>query len=330
MKLGRASDIWSLGCILYQMVYGHTPFSHITSLMTKLMAIIDVRHAIKFPSLMDRSVSQAMMGCLERDPSKRPLIQGPKGLLKHSFLEPRTTPAAAPPSPPSSSSVGAVSIYSTSAVKEIVRRTMEACKSSGSAKGAVDLDALTAHVVDNLKRPDKGNDDSSAAAAVPSLSASTSAPSSQLAHNSSSHASSSSTAAADTPRSQRLRKAREAKLPGATTVSDDANGGGGGGGGGRNDGGASGARPSMLGELVQQRSKLRKASDSVASKYQKPSEGSAGGSGGVFSSMQESSLLNSLQGNLDKRRKGIAGGDDTVNNTGNWGVDDTEASWQMS
>jgi len=206
---------------------------------------------------------------------------------------------------------------------------MEACKSSGSAKGAVDLDALTAHVVDNLKRPDKGNDDSSAAAAVPSLSASTSAPSSQLAHNSSSHASSSSTAAADTPRSQRLRKAREAKLPGATTVSDDANGGGGG-GGGRNDGGASGARPSMLGELVQQRSKLRKASDSVASKYQKPSEGSAGGSGGVFSSMQESSLLNSLQGNLDKRRKGIAGGDDTVNNTGNWGVDDTEASWQMS
>jgi len=38
MRLGRASDVWSLGCILYQMVYGRPPYSALSTVQ-KLSAI---------------------------------------------------------------------------------------------------------------------------------------------------------------------------------------------------------------------------------------------------------------------------------------------------
>eukprot|EP00474_Spongospora_subterranea_P005334 CRZ05792.1 hypothetical protein [Spongospora subterranea] len=98
-KLGRPSDIWSLGCILYQMVYGRTPF-HDLNFVQKLHAITDPKHPIPFdiPSLIPEAllpdVIDVIRLCLNRVPSQRPTIPE---LLRHRFLTtvPLTTPVPA-------------------------------------------------------------------------------------------------------------------------------------------------------------------------------------------------------------------------------------------
>ncbi|KAK8155510.1 kinase-like domain-containing protein [Phyllosticta citribraziliensis] len=80
MKLGKPSDVWSLGCILYQMVYGRPPFAHIANQIHRVMAIVNPNVGIEFPShglgdvRIPVGLRRTLMRCLQRDPSRRPTI----------------------------------------------------------------------------------------------------------------------------------------------------------------------------------------------------------------------------------------------------------------
>lgn len=45
--------MWSLGCILYYMVYGRTPFQSIIDTVEKLHRIIDPNYNIDFPDTVN-------------------------------------------------------------------------------------------------------------------------------------------------------------------------------------------------------------------------------------------------------------------------------------
>ena len=80
MKLGKPSDVWSLGCILYQMVYGKPPFAHITQFQARVLAIINTRHIIDFPDHgvggipLSSGLLKTLRRCLNRDTSQRPTV----------------------------------------------------------------------------------------------------------------------------------------------------------------------------------------------------------------------------------------------------------------
>lgn len=90
-KVGRPSDVWSIGCIIYQMIYGKPPYGNYSG-PQRMLAIMNPKVQIQYPKQglgqvkVPREAIECMKACLERDPSTRATIDQ---TLCGAFLNPQ-------------------------------------------------------------------------------------------------------------------------------------------------------------------------------------------------------------------------------------------------
>ncbi|GAV52210.1 hypothetical protein ZYGR_0AG02010 [Zygosaccharomyces rouxii] len=89
-KVGKPSDVWSCGCIIYQMIYGRPPYGGFQG-QNRLLAIMNPEVKIIFSEKtasdepVPRSILDTMKACLLRNPDKRWTVDE---VLSSPFLKP--------------------------------------------------------------------------------------------------------------------------------------------------------------------------------------------------------------------------------------------------
>lgn len=91
VSLGTASDVWSLGCILFEYLFGKTPFQDYRGTSERAKAILSPDDNILFPESTTKisplypdisALMKILQACLKKDHKSRP---GLRRILKHYY-----------------------------------------------------------------------------------------------------------------------------------------------------------------------------------------------------------------------------------------------------